>query len=121
MTKVLLADHDSFSRTIYSKKFEQSKFEVVVAENGDACMRKAKSHHPDIIIMELALPQVNGFQVLESLRLHGETANIPVIMLTSLAEQSDIERCERLGCFAFFIKPYARPERVVETVKELVA
>jgi len=118
---VLLADHDSFSQAIYVKKFERSTFDVVLADSGDTCMRKAKSHRPDAIVMELALPRMNGFRVLELLKSWEETANIPVVLLTSLAEQSDIDRCGRLGCRAFFIKPHTRPECVVEAVKELVA
>jgi CheY-like chemotaxis protein len=67
--------------------------------------------------MELALPKIDGFQVLEFLRRRNDKLDIPVVLLTSLTEQRDVDRCVSFGCRAFFIKPHARPERVVDAVK----
>jgi CheY-like chemotaxis protein len=120
MIRILLADHDAFFRSMYARVFERSSFEVAVAEDGGALLRKARSDLPDAIVMELALPQTDGFRALEELRSHAETAKIPVVLLTSLSERSDVERCERLGCDRYFIKPHARPDSVVGTVLELV-
>lgn len=106
---------------MYSKRFEQLRFEVLVAESGESCVQEARRKRPDAIVMELTLPEVDGFRVLERLRGYGETAGIPVVMLTTLAERDDIERCRKLGCCSYFIKPYARPDRVVSAIRELVA
>ncbi|MBD3251698.1 response regulator [Candidatus Uhrbacteria bacterium] len=120
MPRVLIADRDTISTSIYSSRFSSASFDVSTVESGEACVRKAQEYKPDAIVLELALPKMDGFQVIRSLKGRQETAKIPVFLLTEIAEQADIDRCEAYGCEGFFLKPFADPSVVVQRVSAMV-
>jgi CheY-like chemotaxis protein len=117
---ILFIDDDSFHISIYGKKFEAMGCRVVSTRNGADGLRMARKHRPDLIILGLVMPGLNGFEVLESLKAEPEFERIPVIVMTSLAHETDVRRCQKLGCAAYLIKSQTKPEDVMKKVSEIL-
>jgi len=118
--RILLVDDDSNILTIYSKRFAAAGFETVTARNGEDGLRMAGKHVPDLILLDLMMPRLDGFETLARLKEHMELQHIPVVILTSLSDRRDIDRCNELGCAAYLIKTQVTPEDVVRKAKEIL-
>ncbi|HHW73707.1 MAG TPA: response regulator [Firmicutes bacterium] len=91
-------------------------YEVEIAENGELAMEALQRSHPDLILLDLMLPKVNGFEVLESLKSDPETETIPVVVLTAKAEEEDRQRAMGLGADAYMTKPF-KPQELWDLLK----
>ena len=94
-------------------------YEVEVAENGEEAMELIEQGHPDLILLDLMLPKVNGFEVLESLKTDPGTGSIPVVVLTAKAEEEDRLRATELGADAYMTKPF-RPQELWDVLKKFL-
>lgn len=92
-------------------------YEVEVAENGELAMEAVQRSHPDLILLDLMLPKMNGFEVLESLKGDPETEAIPVVVLTAKAEEEDRQRATELGAEAYMTKPF-KPQELWDLLKD---
>lgn len=101
---VLLADPDEFFAVAYKDGMEQAGFEVIVASDGHQTLEILKSEKPDAVLLELILPKVNGFEVLQSMQKSKALKKIPVIVLTSLTQASDEAEARELGAVDFLVK-----------------
>lgn len=119
--KVLLVEDDSFISKMYETKLTLKNFEVVTAADGEAGVRLAQTEHPDIILLDIMLPKMDGWQVLEYLKEKDEVKNIPVLLLTNLGAQEDIERGLKLGAADYMIKAHFIPSEVIDKIKQLVS
>lgn len=119
--KILLIEDDPFLSSMYSTKFELENFLVYSAEDGEKGLEKAFSEKPDIILLDVLMPKMNGFQVLEKLKANKETQPIPVIMLTNLNQKDDIEKGAALGAVDYLIKAHFMPSEVVDKIKKVIA
>lgn len=119
--KVLLVEDDSFISKMYVTKFTLQKFVVFAAADGEEGLRLAEQELPDIILLDIMLPKMDGWQVLEHLKVNQKTKNIPVLMLTNLGAQEDIERGLQLGATDYMIKAHFVPSEVIEKINRLVA
>lgn len=119
--KVLLVEDDSFISKMYVTKFTLQKFNVLAAADGEEGLRLAEQELPDIILLDIMLPKMDGWQVLEHLKINQKTKNIPVLMLTNLGAQEDIERGLELGATDYMIKAHFVPSEVIEKINRLVA
>lgn len=119
--KVLLVEDDSFISKMYVTKFTLQKFNVLAAADGEEGLRLAEQEVPDIILLDIMLPKMDGWQVLEHLKINQKTKNIPVLMLTNLGAQEDIERGLELGATDYMIKAHFVPSEVIEKINRLVA
>lgn len=117
---VIFIENDAFFAKIYARKFEASGFCVAVASEGDTGLRKACADKPDGIVLDLLLPGMDGFGVLEALKSTPDTASIPVFVLTDLSEPEDIDRCLRLGACGYAIKAHTTPERVIDALNAVL-
>lgn len=104
--KILLADDEQSLRGLLKTIFEDAGYEFLEAEDGKAAWEKAKKEHPDLIILDVNMPKMTGFQVLEHLKKDGKTRDIPVIMLTTRGSQEDIEAGIRLDADKYIPKPF---------------
>lgn len=118
--KILLVEDDPFLLDMYSTKFKDVGFNVVVAQDGDMALSKAKEESPDLILLDVVLPKKDGFEVLKILKSDGGTAAIPVILLTNLGLDSDVKRGLELGAQSYIIKAHFTPTEVVAKVKEIL-
>ncbi|MFY9493240.1 MAG: response regulator [Minisyncoccia bacterium] len=118
--KILLVEDDPFLLDMYSTKFKEVGFDVVVAQDGEMGLAKAKELMPDLVLLDIVLPKKDGFEVLKILKSDGQTAKIPVILLTNLGLDSDVKRGLELGAQSYIIKAHFTPTEVVAKVKEIL-
>lgn len=121
MAKILLVDDDPLLIRMYQKKLENDGYTVETADDGDVALRKVISFRPDIVLLDIMMPKVNGYEVLASLKKSHETNRIPVILLTNVgSSEQDVERGMELGAVAYIVKAENRPSTVVSKVKEIL-
>ena len=114
--KILLAEDNEMSRDILSRRLTRQGYDVVVAVNGPEALAKATSEHPDLVLMDLGLPDVDGWEITRRLKGDSATRNIPVIALTAHAMQSERAAAFAAGCDDFDIKPVDFP-RLLEKIE----
>ena len=118
--KILLVEDDSFLLGMYATKFELDGFKVIMAEDGEKAVRAALKELPDIILLDIILPKLNGFEVLKQLKAEPSTAKIPVILLTNLSQRDEIEQGLKMGAKDYLIKAHFMPSEVVEKIKKVL-
>lgn len=116
--KILLIEDDLPMVRMYSTKLRQEKFEVETATDGEEGLRKARESLPDLIVLDLMIPKLGGMGVLAQLRAEARTKKIPVIILSNLSQEQDIQRAQELGVKEFLIKANFTPSQVVGKIKE---
>ena len=121
MAKILVVEDDPLMLRMYQKVFTLEKFEVDIAENGEAALEKVRANKPTLILMDIMMPKMNGLDALGKLKANPDTAQIPVIMLTNLAGQQDAEEALLKGAVKYIVKSEHDPKQVVEMVKEVLA
>lgn len=115
---ILLIEDDPFLWGLIRTKLVREGFGVTVAQNGEKGIEEAKKINPTLILLDIILPDVNGFTVLERLKADQATANVPVIVLSNLGQQEDISRAKALGATDYLIKAHHAPQQIVEKLKE---
>lgn len=119
--KILLVEDDPFISQMYTTKFEHAGYAVGVATTGREALERLKQEKPDIVLLDVLIPELDGFAVLENMRQDAALQHIPAIMLTNLGQKEDIERGQRLGATAYVIKAHFTPQEVVDKVKAVLA
>ena len=114
--KILLVEDDTALASVYRSRLELEGFDVCEANNGEDALSLAVSEHPDLILLDVMMPKISGFDVLDILRNTPETTNIRVIMLTALSQPKDKERAEQLGVDDYLVKSQVVIGDVVERV-----
>ena len=117
MLKILLVEDDKFLSKAYKDGLQDAGFTVVCAFDGKEAMEKAKSLNPDIILLDLIMPIQNGIDTLEELKGDEALKNIPVVILSNSARDSDIKRGMALGAVDYLIKSDFSMEEIVKKVK----
>jgi len=119
-THVLLVEDDVFLSGIYQKKFEMEGFKVSLADNGEKALVEVKKKKPDIVMLDILLPKLDGFAVLGKLKADSETKDIPVILLTNLGQKDDVEKGLQMGAVDYLIKAHFKPSEVVDKIKKVL-
>ena len=115
--KILLVEDEEMLANMYETKFKNEGFDIEKALNGEDGLKKAKEMLPDFILLDIIMPKMDGFAVLKSLKKDEKTKNIPVMLLTNLGQEEDIQRGEELGGVGYLVKANTTPSEVVEMVK----
>ena len=115
--KILLVEDDTALASVYRSRLELEGFDVCEANNGEDALSLAVSEHPDLILLDVMMPKISGFDVVDILRNTPETTNIRVIMLTALSQPKDKERAEQLGVDDYLVKSQVVIGDVVERVR----
>lgn len=111
MSKVLVADDDPDIRELVRFKLEQAGHEVVAAADGDAAIDAVRHQGPfDLAILDIMMPRRTGLEVCEALRVAETTRNLPVLLLTAKAQESDVERGFAVGADDYIVKPFSPRE-----------
>lgn len=122
MIKILLVEDDPLMVRMYQRKLVNDGYEALVAVDGEDGLVKVRSFRPDLVLLDIMMPKLNGLQVLERLKSDPTTAKTPVVILTNLGgTQDDIERGLELGAVAYLVKSAYRPDEVIAKVKEVLA
>jgi DNA-binding response OmpR family regulator len=115
--KILLVEDDDDLANVYQMRLETEGFSVKRVPNGEDALAAAIEFKPDLILLDAMMPKVSGFDVLDILRNTPETANIRIIMLTALSQESDKQRAEQLGVDEYLVKSQVVIADVVERIK----
>ena len=118
--KILLVEDDSMIVEMYKLRFEEEGFEVTVTEKGSEAIELASSLKPDIMLLDIILPEVDGFNILQSLKSEEKTKSLPILMLTNLAQESDKEKAISMGANDYLVKSQHTPSDVLQKVKEII-
>src|SRR3989344_4921598 len=121
MKKILLAEDDKFLSTAMGEKLTREGFTVLRASNGLEAVALAKAEQPDLVLLDIIMPQKTGFEVLSELRLDPATRNIPVIVLSNLGQEVDIKKARDLGAIDYLVKSDVEMQMVVAKIKEELA
>lgn len=116
--KILIIEDDSMINSIYKIKFEIDGFIAVIANNGAEGIEFAKKEKPDIIMLDVIMPQIDGFSVLEELKKNEQTKSIPIIMLTNLGAEEDMAKGKKLGAIDYLVKTSLTPKQINDKIKE---
>ena len=115
--KILLVEDDMALSAVYRSRLEIEGFEVREANNGEDALSATVEYRPDLILLDVMMPKISGFDVLDILRNTPETANVRIIMLTALSQPKDKERAESLGVDDYLVKSQVVIGDVVARVK----
>ncbi|MFA5029193.1 MAG: response regulator [Patescibacteria group bacterium] len=117
---ILIVEDDIFLADLYRTKFELEGFKVFVGYDGEKGLELASKNLPQVILLDLVLPKMSGFQVLEALKNDKRLREVPVILLTNLSQKADVEKGLSLGANDYLIKAHFMPSEVVNKIKKLV-
>ncbi len=115
--KILLVEDDEGLAQVYTSRLDVEGFEVRRVPNGEDALANAREFKPDLILLDVMMPKVNGFDVLDILRNTPETTNIKIIMLTALSQEADRKKAEEMGVDDYLVKSQVVIADVVERVK----
>ncbi len=120
MSKIMVVEDDASLREIYSIRITAEGYEVVSAGDGEEALAVAVREKPDLILSDVMMPKISGFDMLDILRSTPETANIKVVMMTALSAEDQKERGERLGANRYLVKSQVGIEDVINTIHEVL-
>lgn len=118
--KILIVEDDKTILSMYTSKFEGEGFEVVGAESGSDGLELARKEKPDLIMLDIILPGLDGFTVLKELKDDKKTAKIPVVMLTNLSTDEDRKKGEKMGATDYLVKASLTPAQISEKIKKIL-
>jgi CheY-like chemotaxis protein len=119
VARILIVEDNELSRDMLSRRLARRGYEVVVATQGEEGVAKACEEEPDLILMDLGLPVLDGWEATRRIKAEGRTARIPIIGLSAHALAEDEERARRVGCDDFETKPLELP-RLLEKIEALL-
>ena len=120
MTKIMVVEDDASLREIYSIRITAEGYEVVSAGDGEEALAVAVREKPDLILSDIMMPKISGFDMLDILRSTPEIAHIKVVMMTALSADDQRQRGERLGADRYLVKSQVGIEDVINTIHEVL-
>lgn len=120
MQKILIIEDDKFLRELISQKLAKESYEVFEAIDGEEGVKKAKTAKPNLVLLDLILPGIDGFEVLSQMKKDLSLSQIPVIILSNLGQKEDIEKGINLGAVDYLIKAHFTPNEIIEKIKTVL-
>jgi len=118
--KILIIEDDKFLRELIIRKLIDEGYQTVDATDGEEGVRVAKAEKPNLILLDLILPGIDGFEALARIKKDEELVNIPIIILSNLGQREDIERGLKLGATDYLIKAHFSPEEIIEKISSIL-
>ena len=119
MAKILLVEDNEMNRDMLSRRLERKGYQIVIAVDGQQGINLARSERPDLILMDMSLPLIDGWEATRQLKSADDTKGIPIIALTAHAMAEDERRAREAGCNDFDTKPIELP-RLLEKIQQLL-
>ncbi len=117
--RILLAEDDRFLRRAAESRLRQGGFTVITAVDGEEALRIARAEQPDLVLLDLIMPKLQGFEVLKALKDDATTRHIPVIVLSNLGQESDVQRAMAQGAIAYVVKANLSLQGLAQKVAEV--
>lgn len=118
---ILLADDDLTLAEMYSERLKASGFTVDVVHDGQACLDRVKSTKPDLILLDIMMPKLNGLDVLKALKADPETADIPVVLLTALIQELDKVKAITNQAVEYYVKSETMPGVLIKQINRILS
>ncbi len=118
--KILIIEDDQLIQRMYEKIFKFQNFDVTIAGDGEQGIDLAHSLQPTVILLDVMMPKMNGFEVLKRLKADDAVKEIPVIMLSNLAGEDDVKTAMSMGAVKYIVKSEYDPDEVSDMVKEVI-
>jgi DNA-binding response OmpR family regulator len=118
--KVLLVEDDPMIVDMYKLRFEEEGYAVLITEKGSEAIDLAGTEKPDIILLDIILPEIDGFGILQALKSEMSTKDIPILLLTNLGQESDKEKGINMGATDYFIKSRHTPTDVIQKIQQII-
>lgn len=118
--RVLLVEDDQFLRDLLERKLKTEGFNVQTAIEGESALAKVKEFKPEIVLLDIILPGVDGFSILEQIKADPSVSNIPVVMLSNLGQKDDVDKGMKLGAVGYLVKAHFTPSDIVAKVNEIL-
>lgn len=117
--KILIIEDEEFLSEMYKLKFKKEGYDVFMADNGDEGIAIAQKENPDLILLDLVLPKMSGYQILEKLKSNNITKNIQVYILSNLSQDEEINKSFKDGADGYFIKANLTPSQLMNNVQQI--
>ncbi|MDD5110592.1 MAG: response regulator [Patescibacteria group bacterium] len=118
--KILIVEDEPNLLELYRLALERDGFEVFTASNGEAGLMLVRGNAPDLVLLDILMPKVDGYEMLKRLKEDAKAKNIPVVIFSNLSQKEEIEKGLKLGAQDFIIKTSVTPREMVEKVKQWV-
>jgi DNA-binding response OmpR family regulator len=121
--RIMIIEDDFFVMDIYNLKLIQSGFDVICASDGKEGIQKlqAEKNIPDLILLDIIMPYLNGIEVLKQIKTDDRLKNIPVLLLTNLSQKKEVSEGMQLGAVDYLIKSHFTPSEVLEKIRAIIA
>ncbi|MFH1611923.1 MAG: response regulator [bacterium] len=120
LAKVLVVEDDKFLRDLLVRKLKEENFEIETAIDGVEAIKKADEWMPNLILLDLIIPGLDGFEVLKQLKENPNTNKIPTVILSNLGQQEEIQKGMGLGASDYLVKAHLTPGEIIDKVKGLL-
>ena len=118
MAKILFVEDDPLILKIYTTRLSADGHEVITAENGEEGLAKANETKPDLIVLDVMMPKMDGFAVLERLRAQEGFKDTPILLYSNLGQEEEIARAKQMGATEFIVKANISPTEMVNVIKQ---
>lgn len=117
--RILVVEDDKFLRELITQKLVKEGYEVIQATDGEEGVKKTKEEKPDLVLLDLILPGIDGFEALTRIRGGSDPSNTPVIILSNLGQKEDVERGLKLGATDYMIKAHFTPGEIITKIQKI--
>ena|SRR3989338_3148002 len=117
---IMLVEDDEFLAELYATKLKLENYEVALATDGEKGLKMIKEKKPDLILLDIILPKMDGFEILKAIKNEKELKDIPVILLTNLSQKDEVKKGLDLGANDYLIKAHFMPSEVVKKIKQTI-
>jgi len=118
--KILIIEDDKFLRELIAQKLIKEGYDIAEAIDGEKGIKAVEEEQPDLVLLDLILPGIDGFEVLAKMKEDPKMAQFPVIILSNLGQKDDIERGLKMGAVDYMIKAHFTPGEIIEKVKAVL-
>jgi len=117
---ILLAESDAFLNSIYSNKLEAEGYRVILASDGQKALELIRKFPPDLIVLDLVLPKLNGYELIAKIKRNRVLAEIPIVVLTNLSQKEEVKKAFDLGINEYLIKAHYLPAEIINKIKNVI-
>ena len=118
--KILVIEDDKFLRKVYESKLPKEGFVVISANDGEEGLAMIKQELPSLVVLDLVMPKMTGFELLEKLSIDPQISRIPVVVASNLGQESDIQKAKNLGVRDYYVKVQTSVDELVQMFKTIV-
>jgi len=118
--KIFLVEDDPFLTDIYTTKLKEAGFDVTATGDGNGVMPKIKEEKPDLLLLDIVLPHLDGWEILKMIKETDGLKDLKVIILSNLGQKNEVEKGLKLGAVKYFIKAHYTPKEITEEIKKIL-